>query len=158
MFQFSANKTLCLGLLLQNPPGGLPPQGILTSLSLLLCDAAESSLLHDPQPLGMLLSSKPLSPSGLNLSQTWGLIHVLHCDDCISISSEITPFFRRRQDKLTDHFNHRDTHHTKRENPMFLPILPSGGPSLNSRVDTLTFVTLLIDSLVHSRGAGCYFS
>ena len=81
MFQFSANKTLCPGLLLQNPLGGLPPQGVLASLSLLLCDAAESSLLHGPQPPETLLSSKPLSPSGLNLSQTWGLIHVFHCND-----------------------------------------------------------------------------
>ena len=41
---------------------------------------------------------------------------------------------------------------------MFLPVHPSGGPSPNSRVDTLTFVTLSIDSLVHSRDAGCYLS
>ena len=158
MFQFSANKTLCPGILLQNPLGGLPPQGVLASLSLFLCDAAESSLLHGPQPPERLLSSKPLSPSGLNLSQTWGLIHVFHCDDyefppSVKLHSSLE---EGRTSSLA--VSPIQTCITQRGKTRVPPVHPSGGPSLNSRVDTLTFVTLLIDSLVHSRGVGCYCS
>lgn len=63
----------------------------------------QSPLLGSPQPLETLLSSKPLSSSGLNLSQTWGLIHVLHCDDyAFPPSAKLHPFLEEgRTSSLT---------------------------------------------------------